>query len=246
MPTLGEFRDIITTSPELERLSIVGWGPRLLDASGGTSSQENVLPRVMIIPKLTKFCFGFVDVEYAVKLLSLFNLPSLQKLELEDVAAIVDPMGSSDASAILAPFGGSFFYPLHQVECLDLRSIRSNSEMAFINFFRCLSSLKDLSLMDIDSTLLSSLGPPSNLSMPYPLPQLVHLVCRRLDAKTLAAVLSARAEYAARSGLQPLQSVQFELDRSDVDNGLSSVLSDEDRNALMNTGVELMIHLNDV
>ncbi|KAE9394312.1 hypothetical protein BT96DRAFT_193486 [Gymnopus androsaceus JB14] len=72
MPNLGQFTDILLGCPGLERLAIAGWGPRL-DATGR-------VPHIISMPKLTKFYFGFVDVEYGVTFLSLFRFhlsPSL-------------------------------------------------------------------------------------------------------------------------------------------------------------------------
>ncbi|KAF8824125.1 hypothetical protein HHX47_DHR9000471 [Lentinula edodes] len=159
LPTLGEFTNILISCPELERLSIVGWGPRL-DATFTDTR------RVISMAKLTRLIFGFVDVEYAVMLLSLFHLPSLYELDLEDVAAIVDPIGSSDASTLLTLLEVSSteldaetcFFPLQQVDYLGLRSIRS-SEAVFTQFLRRFSSLEKINLSDADSALLTALGP---------------------------------------------------------------------------------------
>ncbi|KAF9065360.1 hypothetical protein BDP27DRAFT_62398 [Rhodocollybia butyracea] len=161
MPTLPQFINILTGCPELERLSIVGWGPKLDVAS----STHQPVPHIISMPKLLRLCFGFVDVDYAVLVLSLFHLPALCELELEDVASIVDPMGPSDASALLellgcstVPSTDSCCYPLHQVECLELRSLRS-SETVFANFLRRFVTLEKINLSDADSALLSALGP---------------------------------------------------------------------------------------
>ncbi|KIK51210.1 hypothetical protein GYMLUDRAFT_116114, partial [Collybiopsis luxurians FD-317 M1] len=161
MPTLDTFANILTACTELQRLSIVGWGPRL-DGATSTFRTEHIT-HIISLPKLTRLCFGFVDVEYAVKLLSLFNVPSLTELELEDVAAIVDPMGPSDCSALLnlliqstSASTDSWFYPLSQVGCLELRSLRS-SEAVFANFLRQFYTMERINLSDANSALLSAL-----------------------------------------------------------------------------------------
>ncbi|KAJ4485211.1 hypothetical protein J3R30DRAFT_3282806 [Lentinula aciculospora] len=242
MPTIGEFAEILESCPDLRRLSIVGSGPRL--EAGSTNKK-----RVISLAKLTRLIFGFVDVEYAVMLLSLFHLPCLREFELEDVAALVDPVEPSDASALLALLEASStnfhsqacFFPLHKVDCLELRSIRS-SETVFSQFLRCFTSLERINLSDVDSALLNSLG-PQHLA---PCPQLVDLTCRHVDTSILSSVISARAK--AGSGVRPLQSVQLELNDeavlSDLDKGTStaSCLSDEDRNSLLNAGVNLIIN----
>ncbi|KAJ3898555.1 hypothetical protein F5879DRAFT_909806 [Lentinula edodes] len=269
LPTLGEFTNILISCPELERLSIVGWGPRL-DATFTDTR------RVISMAKLTRLIFGFVDVEYAVMLLSLFHLPSLYELDLEDVAAIVDPIGSSDASTLLTLLEVSSteldaetcFFPLQQVDYLGLRSIRS-SEAVFTQFLRRFSSLEKINLSNADSALLTALGPQqfspepkagisskprdrrpsfaSSLSTSLaPCPQLVDLTCRRVDMSVLSSVISARAK--AGSGVRPLQSVQLELDNfestcydSDDGSSIASGLSDEDRTSLLKIGVDFRL-----
>ncbi|KAJ3993818.1 hypothetical protein F5050DRAFT_621873 [Lentinula boryana] len=269
VPDLGEFVTILKSCPDLERLSIVGWGPRLDATFTGPK-------RVMSMEKLTRFVFGFVDVEYAVMLLSLFRLPSICELELEDVSAIVDPAGPSDATSILNLLSfsstnsdsNSCFFPLYQIERLELRSIRS-SEAVFAQFLHYFNSLEKIDLSDVDSALLSSLGPQRfspgpepRIEVPHkarsrrpsfvsslstslaPCPQLVDLTCRRVDMSLLSSVIFARAE--AGSGVRPLQLVQLELDDDDneSDDGASTTsgLSCRDRTSLLNTGVELIIN----
>ncbi|KAJ3824245.1 hypothetical protein EV361DRAFT_124212 [Lentinula raphanica] len=265
MPSFEQFMGILKSCPDLKRLSIVGWGPRLDDATSTDTKH--------IMPKLTRFTLGFVDVEYALSLLSNFCLPSLYELVLEDVSAIVDPDGPSDATALLQKIAStnsdsaSCFYPLYQVGCLELRSIRSN-EAAFTQFLRCFNNLGKINLSDVDSALLIALGPqryspgpdtkvegpsmprsrrPSFASLSTslaPCPQLVDLTCRRVNTTLLSSVISARAE--AGSGVRPLQSVQLELEDEgeEIDDGAStsSGLSDQDRISLLKTGVDLIIH----
>jgi hypothetical protein len=302
MPTLDQFAKILAASPRVQRLSIVGWGPRL-DSIAVSSPLSPGSACVISLTKLKQLCFGFVDVAYAVTLLSLFNLPSLSELELEDIGAIVDPMGPSDVAPLLdllqrstrAPSSSTgeshshphshsssspstssgCFFPLHQIDRLELRSLRS-SVASFTNFLRCFSTLETIHLADADSALLTALGPQkffyseslpqvegiivdesatntprrrssfaSSLSTSLaPCPQLVDLICRRVDTSVLSSVIEARAK--AGSGVRPLRSVQLDLDDGDVsDDGSGSTtsgLSEEDRKELLDSGVQLIIN----
>ena len=54
--------------------------------------QEIWDPRTIQLQHLVEISFGFVDVNYAIKVLSLFELPSIQNFRLEDVAFTLNPM----------------------------------------------------------------------------------------------------------------------------------------------------------
>ncbi|KAF8629018.1 hypothetical protein AX17_005874 [Amanita inopinata Kibby_2008] len=96
MPSLDEFRGIVSACPRLNKLIIIGWGPQLPQKTGNVSGTRS--PRgdlddrcdddatLITLAHLTNFSFGFVDTAYAVDLLSLLHLPALQELELEDVS----------------------------------------------------------------------------------------------------------------------------------------------------------------
>ncbi|THU88343.1 hypothetical protein K435DRAFT_782082 [Dendrothele bispora CBS 962.96] len=108
MPSLQEFVDILSSCPDLDTLSILGWGPRLdgQNRSGNPNLSNLTTPSTtnpIVLEKLVTFSFGFVDVQYGLNLLSLFRLPSLKDFHLEDLMASADPDGSgpSDASPIL-------------------------------------------------------------------------------------------------------------------------------------------------
>ncbi|KAF5347545.1 hypothetical protein D9757_014299 [Collybiopsis confluens] len=280
MPSLDRFREILAACPELERLSIVGWGPRIdeeVSPTGvnGIISTGHSVTRMITLPKLTRFCFGFVDVEYAMKLLSFFILPFLSELELEDVAGTVDPMGPSDSSPLL-----NFF-----VEAPTTTTPHHHHPFG---------SLERINLSDVDSELLSALGPYKFFSEPAaaaatatavasddtgngvaavppatsrrpsfvsslsttlaPCPQLVDVICRRVDTSILSSVISARSK--AGSGVKTVQlelAPDVDVDDGggggdddgdfDSDDGKSAIsgLSEEDRCSFVESGVELIV-----
>ncbi|KAH0838866.1 hypothetical protein J3R83DRAFT_7281 [Lanmaoa asiatica] len=84
MPTLPEFRRILSANAGLERLVILGWGLRMDHTSENERDSDDL--KTIDLPQLEELEFGFVDVAYAIDLLSLFVLPNLQVLSVEDIA----------------------------------------------------------------------------------------------------------------------------------------------------------------
>ncbi|KAF9052125.1 hypothetical protein BJ165DRAFT_1340854 [Panaeolus papilionaceus] len=82
-PTLEQFRAICNACPDLRSLTIMGWGPQLPPTSSNAGSG------IFVLPRLTSFNFGYVNVEYAIRLLILFNLPSLKELVIENLQKLV-------------------------------------------------------------------------------------------------------------------------------------------------------------
>ncbi|KAF8883817.1 hypothetical protein BD779DRAFT_810564 [Infundibulicybe gibba] len=107
MPTLAQFTDILAACPDLQRLSIIGWGPRLPEGAHGTPISDMLgsgkphVGKILHMPHLTDFSFGFIDIDYAMELLSLFTFPALRTLSLEDLAASLTPLGMQDATPLL-------------------------------------------------------------------------------------------------------------------------------------------------
>jgi hypothetical protein len=102
MPTLPHFTQILTASPNLEVLSIVGRGPQFVgvEHESGSIKADEGRGRIKLA-RVTKFTFGFVDVGCAVQLLSLFDLPALRELSLEDVSASLRHQPPDDAGVLL-------------------------------------------------------------------------------------------------------------------------------------------------
>jgi hypothetical protein len=111
MPTVAHFIQILAESPNLEVLAIVGRGPQFATSEGvgsstvlhGGSAQADAraLHGTIKLARVTQFTFGFVDVNYAVQLLSLFDLPALCELSLEDVSTSLRHQPPDDADVLL-------------------------------------------------------------------------------------------------------------------------------------------------
>uniref|UniRef100_A0A0W0F8F1 F-box domain-containing protein n=1 Tax=Moniliophthora roreri TaxID=221103 RepID=A0A0W0F8F1_MONRR len=171
MPSLKEFQNILAACPELQSLTVLGWGPRL-DGDDDENDEDKASPvvasRIATLSCLARFSFGFVDVEYATDFLAMFRLPSLRELELQDISATLDPMGPLDAASILdwlvshsieeSAKRSTCHYPLCRVEYLELEGLRSSGEN-FSRFLRAFTSLKKISLSNSDSELLAALHP---------------------------------------------------------------------------------------
>ena len=167
MPTLRQFCNIISACPKLERLGIMGWGPQI---------NSDALPAQcsLHLPHLQSFAFGFIDVDYAIDLLSLFHFPTLKALSLEDVSSLVDPSHPCDASRLLdyltatnhecaisshtSPCTACCPYPLSSLSTLELHSLTS-SEASLRGFLRKTSTLEHLLLYALDKSNLEAIAP---------------------------------------------------------------------------------------
>ena len=266
MPSLNEFIDILSACPDLKRLTILGWGPRLdlplNNATPGTENEEGPfdltrLQRSIQLPHLTRFSFGFLDIEYAIELLSLFCLPALEELAFEDVSTTLNLTEPQDATPILEWLASNrssrcpspshtsaccaiISYPLNRVNTLELHGVRS-SETTFSHFLREFASLRRLSLFDTESDVLQALKPRhfpmifvhGSDRLDTPCPALTELNCRNVDSVILVGVVTARAEVDSVSQLE-----QVCLDVPDSDD---RYISDVDRMTLIKAGIRLLI-----
>ena len=163
---------------------------------------------------LVQFFFGFVDVNYAVKVLSLFEFPSLQDLTLEDVSFTLNPAEYEDATPILdwltpSADGSTEIprtvcgIPLNGILSLQLCSIHANNA-AFSRFFLAFPNLQILGLFNVADLILRVLHPSSDPSIPHPCPNLRELECINVDPTSLVDLVRSRA---AIDSILPLKSI---------------------------------------
>ncbi|KAF8234794.1 hypothetical protein L208DRAFT_1393456 [Tricholoma matsutake] len=219
MPSLDQFFGILAGCTNLHHLSIIGWGPQLDNAFsyGGNLTEPR---NSMQLQHLTSFSFGFIDVNYAVKLLSLFSFPSIEKFMLEDVSFTLDPSENwQDATPILdlltprdesgdsskSLSRSSVGLSLDGIVSLQLHSILSN-ESAFSHFYSALPNLRKLGLFGTDDAL-RALNPLSDTGFRSMCPVLQELECRDVDSATLVDVVRSRAE---TGSVLPLDSITFD------------------------------------
>ncbi|KAJ2917538.1 hypothetical protein MD484_g2844, partial [Candolleomyces efflorescens] len=238
---------MLESSPHLEQLSIIGWGPRL-----DPESLLNV--NTIALPSLTKLTFGFIDMAYGTQLLSLFQLPSLRELGLEDVDRVVSPLETQDSHQILQWFyssqptaRASFAFsdgvpinpiPLQSVRKLELQSIRSSREI-FFSFFQCFPNLVSLSCLDVSDEALEALEPyavdgmgSSSAKVSCRCPTLRELHCQDSNAELLVSLVSSRAVVGS---VAPLRTVTLEYTRT------SRPRYDSDQYIrLENTGIQVL------
>ncbi|KAK1225813.1 hypothetical protein PQX77_011224 [Marasmius sp. AFHP31] len=175
MPSLPEFESMLSACPELEGLTILGWGPVLHDDSDGlhkakTGSGPRESKPVLHLPSLKSLSYGFVDANYAIQFMGLLSMPSLHSLELQDLAASMSlnldaPLDSTPLIEWLivchqchSLSGPSHHIPLGQIERLELEGLRSSKE-TFTRFLRAFASLKKICLSNADKNLMSALHP---------------------------------------------------------------------------------------
>ncbi|KAH7884175.1 hypothetical protein F5I97DRAFT_1959733 [Phlebopus sp. FC_14] len=191
MPTLEEFTAIIQACPDLERLAIMGWGPRI------DPNMKN--HQVISLLHLRKLEFGFVDVDYAIDLFSLFRIPNLSSLTIEDVTSGLEPCEHHDATRLLDRLNvlGAQQHPdkvplactpLQCVRTFSLRGVKlghdaADTITAFLSNFRSLESVL-LSNLDACSLRVFCSVVLANKDETY-LPCLDRLTLRDIDEAAL-------------------------------------------------------------
>ena len=195
IPTLGQFRDLLHSSPKLESFSLIGWGPQLDEAS--VSSIELQESRGSIrLPQLTSLEVGVMIPSYTVEVLSLFMIPRLESLTIDDVTRY-DPQTSTrpDLGPIFNFLAGqtSSFHPLSiATEHLTSLAIMNldPGEIPFSAFLHSLQCLRVLHIRNCTTSVFSGLAPDSAGSTAcHSLRQLCVDGC---DPNALADVISSR------------------------------------------------------
>jgi len=261
MPSLSQFVAILTGCPDLERLSILGWGPRFETAS--RKVLEDVPPlhvgnlcRTIRLPRLKHFVLGFLDVEYTIELLSLFCLPKLEGLILEDISATLHLSDLQDANPILnflttshasacqsASHSSSCCttrcFPLSDIRSLELRAVHADHS-TLARFLQQSVSLRRLSITNMDCAILEVFGHDTTIqSNPsegldaarFPCPALADIVCRKVDSDALLDLISSS------EGIRRIPSNRnISLDIR----GADSHFNVEHREAILKAGITLL------
>lgn len=261
MPSLGQFVTILAECPDLERLSILGWGPQFEIASKKSANEDPSLQvrnlRCTIrLPRLKHFVLGFLDVEYATELLSLFSLPELEILTLEDISATLHPTDRQDANPILefltASHPSSCSSPLLSSSCCTTQCFRLSevlslelcaidaSESILASFIQQFTSLRRLSITNMDCTILAALNNHRTIQHPSregedvvisPCPALADIICRKVDADALLNLIGSPR------GIHSITSTSnITLDIR----GEGSALNAERRAAFSSAGIKLL------
>ena len=237
MPTFEQFQRILLACPTLLHLSVIGWGPIL---NGSSIEQE---PTILGLPILTRFSFGFMDTEYATRLLSLLDFPCLTQFKLEDVSKLVDPLDPLDISPLLEWFTHStrLLLPLNRIRIMEFHGVDTNRK-TFSDFLQQLTSLHHLGCYNIDDDIVRALIcesesldlPPTrqHLEKNWVCPLLTELHCQDVDPETILEIVSSRA---STNFVFDLQKVTLEFRRSSAPSPGSSMLT-----RLVNAGVVII------
>ncbi|KAK0479065.1 hypothetical protein EDD18DRAFT_1263574 [Armillaria luteobubalina] len=204
MPIFQEFRTILEGCPHLKYLSIVGWGPRF-DESAVLNSAATFIIR---LSNLIRFSLGFVDMEYAIRLLEHMALPVLTELALEDVSrslSLCDAESLPDAKILLDWFTGDHTAILcSKLLTLELHGIRCFDRDVLRKFLCRFPAVETMHLSDADVVLLEALKPDAL----RPCPTLQELHCRGVDFPKLSELVGARA---SSLNVSPLKKVHVDL-----------------------------------
>ncbi|KAK0438434.1 hypothetical protein EV421DRAFT_1738488 [Armillaria borealis] len=187
MPAFQEFRAILEGCPDLKHLSIVGWGPRFDDPAVSDSTTTPIR-----LPNLIRFSLGFVDTEYAIRLLEHMALPVLLELALEDVSrslSLYDAESLPDVKVLLDWFTGDHdAIPCSKLLTLELHGIHCYDSDALRRFLCSFPAVGTMCLSDVDVVLLEALKPGAL----RPCPALEELRCRGVDFPKLSELVGAR------------------------------------------------------
>ena len=190
MPTLPEFRRILCANAGLKRLVILGWGPRMDHTLGNERGGDHL--QTIDLPQLQELEFGFVEVAYAINLLSLFAFPNLRVLSFEDVAFGIQLCERQDCSRLLdrlvemsAMEQVSPYIPLSSLRELSLRSIHAD-DISIHSLFGHLFAVTSLRLDRVDATPLLAI-----CSALHACDRLQVLTLQDVDSAAAALVLSS-------------------------------------------------------
>jgi hypothetical protein len=201
MPTLEQFQRILSACPTLRHLSIIGWGPIL----NGSSAER--VPITLRLPILTRFSFGFMDTDYATRLLSLLDFPCLTQFSLEDISKLIDPLDPLDISPLLGWFTTTYQIsidstrlPLNRIRIMEFHGVDMNRG-TFSRFLQQLTSLHHLGCYNIDDGVVRALISETSEFPPtqqvyegtWVCPFLAELHCQDVDPETILDIISSRA-----------------------------------------------------
>lgn len=149
------------------------------------------------LPQLEELEFGFVDVTYAIDLLSLFAFPNLRVLSVEDVAFGIRLWDRQDCSRLFDHLvemsaterasSSSSCVPLSSLRELSLRSIDAN-DTSIHRLFGRLCALTSLCLDRVDVTSLLAI---CSALQRHACDRLHVLTLKDIDSSAAASVLSS-------------------------------------------------------
>ncbi|KAF5354227.1 hypothetical protein D9756_007006 [Leucocoprinus leucothites] len=193
-PSLEEFHQILSSSYQLETLSISGSGPIVTDLDDDATLVHHDY-RPVSLPKLRNLTLGYHDVAECQTVLELLNAPNTRAFQLEDANYKVEPE-EVDAGAILtylatgdfSEFGSktssSSRAAFPSLNSFSLSSVRAGKR-SLNTFLSSVPRLRDLSVnsMDLEEVLPSLL--PSALNATH---NSILCPCPRLEKLTLGDV----------------------------------------------------------
>jgi len=192
-PSLEEFRQLLSSNPQLETLKIRGSGPIVSDPDDDVTLVHHDC-RLVPLPNLKSVALGYHKIVECQTILELLDAPNTSRLHLEDESYRAQPE-ELDASPILAFLATGEFSDVKQktpsarvafpgLTSLSLSSVKTG-KCSFNALLNSVKNLRDLTLnsMNLDEILCSLL--PSDLNTPD---NSILCPCPRLDKVTLTNV----------------------------------------------------------
>jgi len=192
-PSLEEFRQLLSSNPQLEMLKIRGSGPFASDADDDVTLVHHDY-RFIHLPSLKNVTLGYHDIPECQTILELLDAPNTWRLHLEDESYKAEPE-VLDASSILSFLATGVFSDVKHkspsarvafpgLTSLSLSSVKTGKR-SFNAFLNSVKNLRDLTLnsMNLDEVLCSLL--PSDSNTPD---NSILCPCPRLDKATLINV----------------------------------------------------------
>ncbi|KXN81389.1 hypothetical protein AN958_04778 [Leucoagaricus sp. SymC.cos] len=199
-PTPSQFRDLMISCPELQSFSLNGWGPIL---SGGNFPQQE-LPQFRAsikLPLLRNLELGIMVPSYIVDVLSLFVIPSLESLVIDDITRYnPNALTRQDVGPVFGFLSGqasSFHSSSISIKSLSSIAIMNldPGETAFHHFLQVVHSLRVLQIRNCAATALNALA-PNNLGVPSK--DLIRLSIEACDFDILVDTISSRRAQGTR------------------------------------------------
>ncbi|EKM75212.1 hypothetical protein AGABI1DRAFT_64815, partial [Agaricus bisporus var. burnettii JB137-S8] len=197
LPTLDEFQGLLSSSPLLESLVIMGWGPRLSKDPNVKETKLQQFRSKIRLPHLKVFELGVMIPSYAIDLLSLFYIPALEALTLDDITrydtqTVVSPRRFDVIFDYFSGQAGTSSHPTSISTRLLTSLMITNldcGQTSFRRFCQGLHQLRIMTVVNCSASVLEALTPGT---IGFPCESLRRLSVEACDPNLLIQVVKAR------------------------------------------------------
>jgi hypothetical protein len=218
IPTLTQFRDLLSSCPELDSFVLAGWGPKIDNDSISTGVLQQFRASIML-PRLRNLEIGVMIPAYAADVLSLLVIPSLESLSIDDITRYdqqtIANHNFEPVFNFLSGQSSSLHSPSVSTQSLSSLTVMNLDPGAtsFHQFLQGLNSLHALQIRNCAHTTLQALA-PSHLGAPCR--HLSQLSVEACDLSVLIDIISTR-----RAAGDIEMEVTFQQDANSIRNPIS-------------------------